>query len=133
MLALEGLLPRICHAEKRVQGGRLSERQPGRSVDNEHAQCPVRAGDEVRVYSRCAEAWVDAEVVDVAEGRLMRVEYRVRGHWCGKTLPLGSLHLAVHGWPPGELPEEVDPGLCQGSRRVLPRECRGDPGTVMSR
>ena len=23
MLALEGLLPRICHAEKRVQGGRL--------------------------------------------------------------------------------------------------------------
>lgn len=61
----------------------------------DHRPRALHVGDVVRVFSRLADKWVGAEVVEFVKDHYVRVEYEVGEQWCGKTLHMHSELLDV--------------------------------------
>lgn len=53
----------------------------------------IHEGDRVRIFSRSANKWVTAEVLQLLDENFLRVEYTLDAYHCAKTMHVQSKHL----------------------------------------
>eukprot|EP00747_Dinoflagellata_sp_TGD_P118405 gnl/TRDRNA2_/TRDRNA2_172808_c5_seq9.p1 gnl/TRDRNA2_/TRDRNA2_172808_c5~~gnl/TRDRNA2_/TRDRNA2_172808_c5_seq9.p1 ORF type:complete len:473 (-),score=67.52 gnl/TRDRNA2_/TRDRNA2_172808_c5_seq9:112-1530(-) len=114
--------PPSSRSRPRSESRRISDRCPMKAVAHKRDH-GLGEGDIVRVFSKCADAWIDGVVVENVEEQYVHVEYELAEGRHRKTLHLQSDHIMIPA-------PEHDPRMPNMGSRFLsdPSNDECDPG-----